>query len=232
MLFEGTFVTTLSGKVGGLVASHNPGGPYFRTLAIPTNPNTPAQQVIRSQFAALTVIWNDTLTQGQRDLWELYADNVTVTNRIGKQVNISGLAMFVRNNTARVLIALGFSANGPLIFNLGTFTRTTLANASATTQSVEVGFSTTIGTDPWANEAGSFLLVFLSRPQNATVNFFRGPYRFAGSIQGDPVPPASPLTVLVPFPIAAGQRLFSRTVVIYSDGRFTTSHRTDIIVIA
>ena len=232
MLFKGLLATALSGKVDGLVASHNKGGTYFRNLAIPTNPNTPQQQVVRAQFANLTAAWQDSLTQLQRDAWQLYADNVTVTNRLGDQVNISGLAMFVRNNVSRVFVAQTFNAIAPSIFNLGTITRPLLNNASEATQTADFVFSNSPSFDPWANEAGSLMLVFLSRPQNSGVQFFRGPYRFAGSLEGDPVPPVPPFTVTVPFPILAGQKIFGRAIAMYLDSRYTVSRFNSEIVVA
>lgn len=43
-------VSTLSGSAGGLTAANWKGRGYFRTLVIPTNPNTAAQQTQRNAF--------------------------------------------------------------------------------------------------------------------------------------------------------------------------------------
>ncbi|KKM78615.1 hypothetical protein LCGC14_1358180 [marine sediment metagenome] len=223
MLFKPTIGTALSGKIRGIVASHNAGGAYFRVLTIPTNPNTPQQQAVRNAVAGLTNQWNNVLTIAQRAEWELYADNVKITNRIGEQVNISGLAMFVRSNVARVQTGNPIVLDGPGIFNLGSYTPPTLTNASEATQTVDLNFETTTLADLWANEVGGFMFGYISRPQNPSINFFRGPYRVAFSIAGDPVAPASPATAGVPFPIVAGQRLFGRAVTCRADGRYSTS---------
>ena len=223
MLFKPLLGTDLSGKVGGIVASHNAGGAYFRAATIPTNPNTPQQQVVRNAVALLTGMWNDTLTTAQRAEWDTYADNVTLTNRIGEQHNVSGMAMFVRSNVARIQNARAIVLDGPGIFNLSFYSPPTLGSASEATQDVDISFTNAGLSDPWANEVGGFMFVYLSRPQNPSINFFRGPYRIVAGIVGDPVPPATPVTVGVPFPIVAGQHLFGRAVACRADGRYATS---------
>lgn len=230
-LYKGTITTAISGKIDGLVFSHNAGGKYIRNLAIPTNPNTIFQQVVRTAVAGLTATWQ-ALTQAQRDAWELYADNVLITNRVGDQVNISGMAMYVRSNVTKLQIGAARQDTAPSIFNIGPRTQTPVLVATEASQNLDVQFATSLLGDPWANETGSFLVVYVARPQNASVNFFKGPYRFAATIQGDPTPPASPLTLAAPFAFIAGQRMFVRTVVSYEDGRYTADFRDDIVAIA
>lgn len=225
MLFKGLLATALSGRLDGLVASHNAGGTYFRNFVVPTNPNTPQQIQIRNQVSNLTSIWQSTLTQFQRDEWDVFADNVTITNRVGDQINISGLAMFVRNNTSRVQIAEAIQIKAPAIFNQGSASLATMSNAIESATTVDFNFSISPISDPWAAEVGSFMLFYLSRPQNTGIKYFRGPYRFAGSIQGDPVPPTSPITLVAGFSFVAGQRLFGTSVVIREDGRYTKGSR-------
>ena len=223
MLFKPILGTDLSGKVGGIVASHNAGGAYFRAATIPTNPNTPQQQAVRNAVAQLSNQWNNALTVAQRAEWDVYADNVSLTNRIGEQMKVSGMAMFVRSNVARIQTNTPTVLDGPPVFNLGDYTPPTLTNASEATQTVDLNFFVGAVTDAWANEVGGFMFVYVSRPQNPSINFFRGPYRVTFKITGDPVAPISPQTVGVPFPITAGQRLFGRAVTCRADGRYATS---------
>jgi hypothetical protein len=75
-------------------------------------------------------------------------------------------------------------------------------------------------TDDWANEDDGALLVFASRPQNPTVNFFKGPFQFAGKVAGNTMtPPTSPATITLPFPLVAGQNVFVRMFATRADGR-------------
>ncbi len=230
MLFKPLLGTDLSGKVGGIVASHNAGGAYFKAATIPTNPNTIQQQAVRTIMSALTVAWNSTLSAAERLAWEVYAVNVKLTNRIGEQVNVSGLSMFIRSNVARQQIGVDAVIAAPTTFNLGQLAKAQATGATEAGQTISIAFGATIPVDPWISEAGSWLAVYVSKPQNASINFFKGPYRVAGSLQGDPTPPASPLVVTVPFAITAGQRLFTRSVVTYADGRFTSAIRDNAIV--
>ncbi|KKM06452.1 hypothetical protein LCGC14_1743870, partial [marine sediment metagenome] len=48
MLFKSGLITQGSGSIGGLTASHNRGGMYFRARTIPTNPATSFQTVVRN----------------------------------------------------------------------------------------------------------------------------------------------------------------------------------------
>lgn len=232
MLFKPILGTDLSGKVGGVVASHNKGGAYFRAAVIPTNPNSPQQQAVRNAVSLLSGMWNDALTVAQRNAWDVYAANVTITNRIGEQINISGLAHYVRSNVSRLQFGHARVDDGPSVFNLGSHQAPSLTNASAGAQTVDLNFTVSPLTDPWANEVGGFLLLFLSRPQNQSINFFRGPYRATGSVTGDPIPPVSPSTFAVPFAIAAGQTLFGRAVSTLADGRYSTSSFMQLVTVA
>lgn len=232
MLFKPLLGTQLSGSVGGLVASHNAGGAYFRARTTPTNPNSPQQQVVRNAFANLASIWTGTLTQAQRTAWEVYAANVKVTNRIGEQVNISGIAHFTRSNVSRIQFGQARVDDGPTDFDIGGMGVVSLDTFSQATQSGNFNFQTSAISDPWANVAGGFLFLYLSRPQNPGINYFRGPYRAANFIIGDPVPPVPPSPTIPPFAITEGQRLFGRAIASTADGRLSADSFFTTLVVA
>lgn len=215
-----------SGKIGGLVFAHNRGGSYIRSLAIPTNPNTIFQQAVRTLMGALSSIWVDILDQAQRDSWDTYALNVLLPNRIGELVNVGGLGMFQRSNVSRLQTldpGLTEVDTAPTIFNLGEFTAPVFAAPAVATQDVSMAFT---ATDAWANEDGAAMMVYISRPKNPSINYFKGPYRFAGLVLGDgTTPPTSPATIDLPFTVAAGHRVFFRTKVTRVDGRLSTDFR-------
>ena len=231
-LFKELLVADLSGKVGANVFSHNRGGKYVRVLSIPTNPNTPQQQLVRSAFAGLSTRWFNILNATQRNSWTIYAQNVPVTNRIGERVNLSGLAMYIRCNTAKFAQGIPITDDGPTDFTDSVFLPQPPANATEAGQTIDFAFAVSPLSAPWANEAGSFLLIYVSAPQNASVRFFTGPYRFAGAQEGDPAPPSSPFTVGAPFPFVAGQKLFWRQVIAQLDGRISITPRGEIIAVA
>lgn len=223
---------TVSGKIGGLVFSHNAGGPYIRILTTPTNPNTPQQVVVRAAIGQLTDRWNNVLTIAQRGGWDVYAFNTKLTNRIGAQVNVSGLAMYIRGNVIRIQGNQAIVDDAPTVFNLGAHSPVLITAFSEATQTGQLEFNTGIPEDLWSSEAGGFMFIFLSRPQNPSINFFRGPYRQSGGVSGDPVPPVSPAAIVAPFAFVAGQKLFGRVVSVRADGRTSMPSFVGVTAIA
>lgn len=230
MLFKGSFVTAASGKLGGIVASHNKGGKYLREFVIPTDPSTPAQNLIRNALANLSNRWENTLTEAQRDGWNDYGANVTVVNRLGDPINLSGINNYVRSNTPRSQIGtLPRVDDAPATYNVGDFTSPT-AIFSEAAQTISVSFDTG---DDWVSEDDAAMLVYVGRPQNAGVNFFKGPYRLAGSIDGDSaVPPTSPAAIPVPFAFVDGDAMFWYVRVTRADGRLSNRFRDRDLAVA
>lgn len=221
-LFKSQIITQASGSVGGMTYSRNKGGMYIRARAIPTNPNTALQQAVRNAVTQLSNFWVDTLTAAQRTSWELYADNVPVINRLGDSVLIPALSHYVRSNTPRLQNGLPRVDTAPSTFDLGPFTDPTFA-VEPLTDLISVTFD---NTDDWANEDDSAMIIYASAPQNPTINYWKGPYRLAGKIDGDSVtPPTSPQTMDMPIGIEAGQKAFFKASVSRADGRLSVVFR-------
>lgn len=207
----------LSGSIGGITASHNRGGAYFRQRVTPVNTNTVKQQAVRGAMAQLSNFWGSVLTPSQRDAWNVYAFNVPLVDPIGEPRNVGGLGMYNRGNVARLQAALPRVDSGPIVFNLGEFTQPT--GLAITTIGQTFDFDIT-NTDEWANEDDAALQVYVSRPTSVTRNFFKGPYRFAGQVLGDSItPPLASQTVPLPFFISPGQRVHVRFAATRADGR-------------
>lgn len=232
MKFKSQVYTEASGSIGGVTYSRNRGGMYTRARAKPTNPNTPEQQIVRAIMASLTAAWVNDLTAGNRNSWDAYAAATPITNLLGEPVNVGGLGMFIRSNSPR--LQSGFprvdNYSGPN--NLGGYTEPdwTTVVASEATQDISLPFDET---DNWVDGDDNALILWASRPQNLSVNYFKGPYRQAGYIAGDSTtPPTSPVTIAAPFPFAAGQRLFLRVNVSRADGRLSTQSRNFTTTVA
>jgi len=205
-----------------MTLSHNKGGMYLRARAIPTNPNTQYQQAVRSLVASLASRWISILTETQRVGWQLYADNVPLLNPLGDPINVSGLNMYTRGNVARVQAGGAIVDDAPDTFDLGEFTDPVIS-VEASTDVASVAF--TVG-DAWVNEDLSCMIAFASRPQNMSINYFKGPYRFMDTIVGNgTTPPTSPAAMDLPFPVADGQKVFFRVIVVRNDGRVSHSFR-------
>lgn len=192
-----------AGSVAGLVYSHNRGGQYVRARVVPVNPNTAFQQAIRGFLATIVAAWNTVLSSEQRALWEAYADAVEIPDILGEPRNAGGIGHFVRSNVPRLQEGFARIDEPPEVFALPTFTPPVLT-AAETTQLVSVAFTQA---DSWAHEVGGCLYVYVSRPTNPSINYFKAPYRFGDGIRGALVPPTTPATFTAPFPFLQGQRL-------------------------
>lgn len=227
MLYKPTIGDQLSGSIGGVTASRNKSGGYFRRRGLPVNPGTPEQEFVRQTMTDLSFTWREVLTQEQRDGWDGYAVNSPLPNKIGDVHSVNGLAMYVRGNLGRLQAGLARVDNAPSGAGFPSFTVPTLPLASQEDQELTVGFT---ATNPWAGVVGAAMLVYASRGQTASKNFFKGPYRYAGAILGAASPPTSPAAIPLPFPVSVGQRLFVKVNVVDASGRASDPWRGNVIV--
>jgi hypothetical protein len=216
MKFKSPIISQGSGKIGGAVYSHNRGGNYIRNWRTPVNTNTAQQQAIRNDLGTLQARFAQTLTSGQRAAWATFAANVPVVNSMGDSITITAQNWYIKANVPRLQASITPVDAGPTVFELATLTTPTpTITAAGTTASLAF-----TNTDAWANEVGGFLLVYASRAQNATINFYKGPYRFAGKVTGAATPPTTPATITLPFVSGpTGSKQFFRVVAVRADGR-------------
>jgi hypothetical protein len=217
-----------SGKQGGMVWSHNRGGPYVRTRAIPTNPGTARQVAVRNAVRSIAIAWDTILTQAQRDAWNVYATNVSWTNRLGESTSLTGLNHFIRTNTISVTHGKARLDVAPVIFDIAAAELALAPTASEATQQITIAYDDTL---PWANEAGAFQFFFGGLPQNGGRQFFKGPYRYINLADGA-TPAVSPGIFNYPFPFAAGQRLWVRSRILRADGRLSEFAEANFLGIA
>ncbi|KKM85978.1 hypothetical protein LCGC14_1283680 [marine sediment metagenome] len=218
------------GSIGGQVHSRNRFGAYIRARVTPVNPRTFRQAVVRAIVGAQSGEWSNTLTQLQRDAWEVYADAIVFQNKLGAQIKLTGFNHFIRSNAIRAQSAAPFVADGPGVLTLAPPDETMLAVVDEATQLISVSFD---NTQPWANQTGGIMPVFMSSPKQIGTNFIGGPFRFAGAVIGDlTTPPTSPETFPVPFPVAQNQVVVVRARVSEEDGRLSELFRSQSSVTA
>lgn len=219
MLFTSPVYSQASGSVAGLTYSHNRGGMYTRARVTPTDPSSARQQVMRIAMGTLAPYWGNTLSQAQRDAWDLYGDNVPWINPLGQTIFLTGQQHFLRINTVRLQIAQAILDIAPTIFDLGTFTAPTIASAnSGPPATIDINFD---NTDTWANAVGGFMIFYAGRAQGPGRTFYRGPWILSSSIEGDPVPPASPFTGSIGQIWPIGSIAWVQIRVIQVDGRMS-----------
>jgi hypothetical protein len=154
MKFKPILATDLSGHIGGLVASHNTYGPYFRQRVRPVNRKTLAQQDQRSAVAATSQAWR-ALDPSVQATWT--AASVVKTSKKGDRITLSGQAAYVFVNTLRTRAGLSeitvppSSGPGSLVV-VPSLTPPTVAFASATTITV------TFAADGWNAADGGIII--------------------------------------------------------------------------
>jgi hypothetical protein len=208
-----------SGKIGAMVGSHNRGGQYLRARTTPTNPRTGPQTVVRNAVRTLASTWSSGLTQDERDSWAVYAANVNTVNRIGDTIQISGIAQYIRSNVPRVQAGLSIISDAPVIFDIGQGTDFPVINSTAGSFALNMSVNTFSAAWNDTTQANT-LLVYTSRPQNAGINFFNGPYQLAGISAPDST---NSFNFTMPFVAGpAGSQVFIAWRVSYADGRLTS----------
>lgn len=223
-------VADIRGSIGGTVFSKNRYGSYTRNRTIPVDPGSTAQTKIRATLGQVRDAWFNTLSAAQRAAWATYASNVQVLNRLGESITLTGWNMFARTNTAMLYNDYAIVADAPTDFSLAEQDATLAITVSEATQLISVAFDDTM---TWCDEDGASLMLYASRPQNPTVNFFKGPYLIAGKIEGDSVsPPTSPVTIAVPFACVEGQKIFAQARIVRADGRLSEPFRVNCTVAA
>lgn len=217
MKYTSPLLTAGSGLLAGNVFSHNAGGQYIRSHRIPVNRRTPRQEGVRSFLASLSSRWTETLTGAQRDAWTVFADNSPIIDRLGKSIKISGLAQYVGCNVTRLQVGLPEQDDAPVIFTAPTVGPVTVS-ATAASAALSVSFDNTA---PWAHQNDGRLVIAVSIPKGKGINFFNGPYQYAGSVSGNLAsPPTSPHVITMPNPAGPAQsKIFVRVRALEEDGR-------------
>ncbi len=185
MKFTSPVYSTASGSIAGITYSHNRYGLYTRARTYPVDPGSIRQQAVRSLFTTLVVLWNDVLTPAERIAWETWAANTTIIGSDGNPINITGQNAYIRFNTIRLQIGQVRVDAAPIIFNNGNPV-TSIENITDSTPNV-IGVDFTLtnlsiraivaGTTSVAGDVA----LFISRPMNATREFFKGPYQLAAA---------------------------------------------------
>lgn len=133
MKYIGLLSSAASGKLGGIVASHNRGGTYFRHHAIPVQPRTPAQTTNRAQLAGFSAAFK-ALTAAQIAGWNALGGTVTLKSKLGTTYNPTGQQLFVSCN--RHLAQIGISTTlttAPTIPSIPAISAFSVANPTANT---------------------------------------------------------------------------------------------------
>ncbi len=194
MKFQSQIITAGSGSIGGTTFGHNKGGMYMRGRGIPTNPNSARQQATRTAFGNFASAWSSALNQGQRDLWNAYAQTHTVKGPFGEDLYINGISWYIKFNSR--LLDAGFGGSlvpPPFAAPDGLTTFTAVISAITTVAFTFTPALTGVrAIQAWMTLPGT---------QGQTPNF-----RQARLIGYSALSEASPWAATIPFGIAVGEQ--------------------------
>jgi len=219
LIKAGGLISEIRGSIGGYVFSRGKSGATIRSRVIPVQPNSDSQLEIRYLVATLANQWATVLSVGQRQSWTDYAALTPWTNKLGETIYLTGMNWFIKCNITRMMVGMSIKLDidtehliGANLQNVS-FTLTMVA-----AKQVSVAFT---GDQPW-NAANCGIALFLSRQQNPGINYFKGPWRYFGFVEGTTPATVSPIAVVngdFPFTYAADNgNVFVKAVCVYSTG--------------
>lgn len=124
----------MAGSIAGVTFSHTKGGLSVKRRPTPTNPQSAAQQLVRSYLDELTRQWRDVLDDDQRADWNAFAAIKTERNKLGESVTWSGQQQFVSLNARNLRVGNAVQLLSPPISgpaDLATVTLTAGVGAEA-----------------------------------------------------------------------------------------------------
>lgn len=223
-------VVQMTGSIAGNTFARNHYGNYARARTKPTNPNSSGQQAVRAALAFLTVRWAQTLTAAQRTAWNLYGASVSMKNRLGESVFLTGFNHYIRSNLEYKRTFGATIDAGPVVFELPAADPTFAVTASEATQQLTIVHDAGMA---WADEDGAAMLMYQGSPQNAQRNYFGGPWRYFANIPGiNGAPAGSPSAHAAVIAFAELQRQWVYARIVRVDGRLSEPFRADCFVAA
>ena len=226
----GAGITDIRGSIGGTTFSKNRFGNYMRARTTPVNPRSQRQLTMRAIVASVSAAWSGVLTVFQRAAWEVYADSIVVSNKLGEQVKLTGFNQYIRTNSFNLQNGGARIDDGPIILTLPGADTLFDVVVDEASQELEVTFDESLN---WVDQSAGLMGVYMSKPQSAGTTFIQGPWRLAGTINGDDTTaPTSPETMSAPFSVGVGQVIAVRARLMEEDGRLSNHFLSESIVAA
>jgi len=220
-ILYGAGIADARGSIGGLTLSRGAGGAIARARVKPVNPRSTLQSARRARTSFLSKQWSATLTEQQRDDWRAYAAGTTWTNKLGQNIQINGLAAFLRLNALALLYSSTVIADAPTAMgHAGGVTLSFLAESDTSKlQLAEPTGSFDKSTD------GHFLLIFMGLPtETGRLSTPKG-FRYVSHVAGNNgAPPAFPYQLTAAYTMAEGQRVTIKAMFKDENNRISGPH--------
>lgn len=217
LIKTGSVVGEISGRVGGIVYSHNAGGMYIRNGSIPINPSTSYRDAVKALFTSASKFWT-TLASADRTAWSEWASTISWTNRLGASISLSGQMAAIQCN-ARIL------GVGGTMISVPTLTAAP-SNISGVTLTADIGSGTfTLAWTSGALAAGCHGYFRGCTLPSASQNYTRNRWR---TFMVTPAAATSPQSIESPFvarfgTLTAGERISVQYSVIDSASGLVSS---------
>ena len=225
----GNGVAEIRGSQAGTTYSRNRGGAYTRNRVTPLNPQSSSQQLVRSSMSILTTAWGIDLTQAQRDAWTAFGLAWPTTDVFGASITLTGLQMYVRQNTTLLFAELPSIANAPINLDVEA-----LLSLSAVVDVSDASMDLTFTPDPLG--ATSFLQIYATPALSPGISYVKNKLRLITTQAAEEVSPvdaAAPWSdVFGSFPVAGQKIVFQARVLNGANGTFSTALQSDTIVVA
>lgn len=220
-------IVGMAGKIAGNVYAKNRAGAYIRAWSKPVNPNSARQVAIRALAGQIGDAWQNTLDATQRAAWNQYASAINMVNRLGEVMQLSGFNHFYRTMAAMVNAALTPVEDAPETMSLAEQDPTLAVVATEDDNNLSISFDTAL---PWAKETGAALLIYAGKPKRSNVQFFNGPWKYAGKVAGVASTGAvSPAVIACPYELGVAQKEFIRARIVRADGRLSNFFRASVV---
>jgi hypothetical protein len=211
-----------SGSVAGVTSSRNRFGQYRRTRAIPVNPSSDRQGVVRGWLGDLAQSWKD-LDDAQRAGWASLGLNYNRTDALGQSYNLDGQQAYISVNLANLNAGESIVEDAPGIVTPAGLLTATITSAGGT---LSAAYTTT----PLA--AGQRLFSYAS-PQRSPGRNYESDLRLVAVSAAAAASPANLLsayTARFGAPVVGQKIHFSFQV--YEGGFLSAPLRTSHIVVA
>lgn len=222
-------IVQASGSIAGNTYARNRFGNYIRPRTKPVNPNSIQQSAVRTSLSYLAQYWAQVLSAAERSAWATYAASIAMKNRLGETVYLTGFNHFLRSNIELARHALTIVDAGPTELELPEKDTTFAIVCTADDQKIIVTFNNALG---WAGEVGGELFVYQGQPQLITRNFFNGPWKYTGKVDGSEIPPTTGEELDAAMTLVEGQKVFCYSRIARADGRLSEPMYASAVVLA
>lgn len=174
-----------SGSVAGTTSSRNRFGQYRRTRAIPVNPASTAQGLVRARMSANAAAWR-ALSDAQREGWASLGGEMARTDSLGQSYTLDGFQAYCSVNNNLALAGDASVSDAPALV-----TPSTILTAAVTLSAIALSVAYT----PTPMPASTRLILYAS-PQRSAGRNFEADTRF---IQVSAAAAASPINGLAAY---------------------------------